>query len=808
MNCKKLWITSLLLLFSIYPIIAANEGSISGTLIDVSTNKPIDFADLMLFKVGEDNPILHTFPQKNGYFILKGVKAGNYNFISKLIGYDVFIKNGLHVAEGQAIDLGTIALKPLEIGLSEVEVVANRKQVIYKLDKKVIEASGNLMATGGTAVDILENTPSIRVDAEGNVTFRGSTGFAVYVNGKPSVFSGSQALEQIPSGHIKNIEIITTPSARYDTEGDVGIINIITKRSLGQGLSGMVDLSGSTQKSRNLNFLLTKQMEHSRWYLGGSWSDKLRKSDFDQEKTTTVRDTTTTSLSTGPRESKNYNYAMKFGWQYEWQKTSFAIDLEGGKGGRNRDGDLNYTDKRSANGIVYENSDFFSRDKYRIHEWYGTGTLSFNHKFNEKGHELNGSFYLKYGGDALEYFQSDLFDKNNVRQQGHRAWETEHRWTTRTNLDYSLPFSSTGRFEAGYQYSSYLEDGNYKMQFFDPEIQQFYWRDDIYNDFYFMNGIHSMYAIVANSWNKFEYQIGLREEYIHRVLDCSIAGTDRTYDHFDFFPSLHLGYTFPYQQSLYFAYSRRITRPRLFYMEPYITFRDFYSAEKGNPDIKEEYINSFEMNYKKAFGQNSVSATVFHRFRKNKIERLRVPYHTSGITLDSMANVGNDYSTGVELNAQIQTTPWWNININGSFYHYRIDNKIKELGGEDESSTNYDFMLNNGLDLGKYTRLQLDGNFIGPSVTTQGRQNAFWYMNFSVRQQMMKRKVTATLAFRDVFNSARYTSTITNNNLKSVTHIRPNYPLITLSVSYTFNNFKRKEVKQIEDHDLFEGTHH
>ena len=152
----------------------------------------------------------------------------------------------------------------------------------------MIEASSNLLAGGGSAVDILENTPSIRVDAEGEVCFRGSTGFTVYVDGKPSVFSGTQALEQIPAGHIENIEIITTPSARHDTGGDVGIINIVTKKHAQHGFSGMVNLTGSTVLSRGVDFLVSQQNEASRWYLGGVWSDRLRKSDFDQEKTTII----------------------------------------------------------------------------------------------------------------------------------------------------------------------------------------------------------------------------------------------------------------------------------------------------------------------------------------------------------------------------------------------------------------------------------------------------------------------------------------------------------------------------------------
>lgn len=155
-----------------------------------------------------------------------------------------------------------------------------------------------MMGGGGSAVDILENTPSIRVDAEGDVTFRGSSGFLVYIDGKPSVFSGTQALEQVPAAY-REYRDYHDASAKHDTEGDVGIINIITKKHSQRGLSGMVNLSGSTWLSRHVDFLLAQQHQRSRWYIGGQWTDRLRKSDFDQEKMTVVGDQTTTSHSVG-----------------------------------------------------------------------------------------------------------------------------------------------------------------------------------------------------------------------------------------------------------------------------------------------------------------------------------------------------------------------------------------------------------------------------------------------------------------------------------------------------------------------------
>lgn len=780
---------------------------VKGHLVDATTHKPIDFADLFLIKEGESTPAYQTFPDPSGNFAFSKVKVGTYSFMARLVGYDIVTRTSVVVKDNTPADLGEVSMQPLETGLAEVEVVAEKRQLVYKLDKKVVDASSNLLGSGGSAVDILENTPSIRVDAEGEVTFRGSSGFLVYVDGKPSIFSGTQALEQIPAGHIENIEIITTPSAKHDTEGDVGIINIITKKHSLKGLSGMVNLSGSTWLARNIDFLLTQQNNRSRWYVGGQWSDRLRKSDFDQEKTTVVLGQTTTSHSVGPRTGNSYKYTLKGGWSLELPSTTFKIDLEGGYGGNKRKGKMEYSEIRTtaegSSGLEY----YRSIDDYDNDENIGLGSFQIDHKFNDKGHRISASGYYKYGGNALEYFFNDLNDLEGNRQQGHRAYEAEHRETLRANLDYTLPFNKVGKLEAGYQYYSYLEDGNYSMEWWNPEIQNFYWRDDIYNTFYFQEGVNSIYTILSGSWKGFEAQAGVRGEHTHTVLRSSIEGADRTKNRFEFFPSVHAGYNFPSEHRLIFSFSRRTTRPQLYYMEPYITYRDFYTAEKGNPDIRPEYINSFEMNYRKAFGENSVSATLFHRSRKDKIERLRIPYQ-AGVTLDSMANVGHDYSTGLEMSLTLHPIRWWNTTVNGNVYHYKVKNELA-AGGTTQSSTNYDILWNNLFVLGKYTRLQLDGSFVGPSVTTQGRTSSYWYANLAVRQQFMNRKLTASLAFKDIFRSACYISDIQTSLLRSYTKIKPKYPQILLTLSYTFNSFKGKASSEKEDRsEMFEGIKH
>ena len=804
MKAKRAW--SYFILFLLSGISQMAIAQIHGRLLDASSREAIDYADIFLYETGNSKPIQQTFPNERGEFRFEQVGKGRYTIMARLVGYDILSKRDIE-ANGSPVNLGDLMMKPLEVGIAEVEVVASKRQLVYKLDKKVVEATSNMMAGGGSAVDVLENTPSIRVDAEGDVTFRGSSGFLVYIDGKPSVFTGTQALEQVPAGHIENIEIITTPSAKHDTEGDVGIINIITKKHSNQGLSGMVNLSGSTWLSRHVDFLLTQQNARSRWYVGGQWTDRMRKSDFDQEKLTIVGDQTTSSHAIGPRTGDSYHYTLKGGWSLSLPKTTITLDLEGGYGGNKRKGEMNYEETITLKGGSPVTTRYTSIDDYDNDENIGLGSLSVQHKFNDKGHEISASAYYKYGGNALEYFFNDLMSLQGERQQGHRAYESEHRETLRANLDYALPFGKGGKLEAGYQYYSYLEDGNYKMEWWDPEKQVFYWRDDIYNTFYFQEGVNSIYAILSQSWNNFEAQAGVRGEHTHTVLRSSVEGADRTKNRFEFFPSVHLGYNFPNGHRLLASYSRRTTRPQLYYMEPYITYRDFYTAEIGNPDIRPEYINSFELNYQKSFGENSVSATLFHRSRKDKIERLRVPY-SAGVTLDSMANVGHDYSTGLELSLNLHPVRWWNTTVNGNLYHYKVKNE-QAAGGNTSTSTNYDILWNNLFDLGKYTRLQLDGSFVGPSVTTQGRTDAYWYANLAVRQQLFNRRLTATLTFRDIFRSAKYVSDIQTADLRSLTRIKPKYPQITLTLSWTFNSYKAKSNATREDRsEMFEGIRH
>jgi len=784
-----------------FSVNAFSQYTVKGKVVDKESGEPIDFCNVILYL---NNAYLKdTEPDKTGAFSFSNVAANTYTLEIKLIGYAAY-KSNIKVSGN--LDLGTIQLNPESFALEGVVVVKQKQQVVYKLDKKIISATSNIVAaSGGNATDILARVPSIRVDADGNVSFRGSSGFIVHVNGKPAIFNGALALQQIPASQIENIEIITTPSARNQSDGDAGIINIITKEMYDEGFSGAVNAYGSTYGSRGVDFTLSKKAGEHRFNFGGTYGQRFRKSDFEQEKTTIVADTSVTSHSKGPRDGEYRNYILNAGWQLNKEQTQYYLNLAGGYEAWINKGDLMYSEKIIKPAMNPTENTFTSRDDYDLDGTLISGNAGFSHSFAKKGHTIKGHFYLKYEGDAMEYFKSDLFDDKNNRAQGHQAWEDEHRWTVDGRLDYVFPYSSSGRIESGYQYYSYLEDGDYKMEYWNPVTKQFDYRDDIYNTFYFQRGINTLYLLANQQLGKFELQGGVRAEHTHQVLRSSKEWANRTRNKLEFFPSAHVGFNPNETTNFTAAYSRRTNRPQLFFMEPYITFRDYYTAEIGNPDIRPEYINSYELAFKKNIGEQTLQVALFHRSRTDKIERLRIPYE-AGITLDSMANVGNDYSTGLEFGLNLKPFKVWDFTFNGSVYHYKVSNKL-DLGGRNESSVNYGLSLNNNLQLTKNTVVQLDGNFIGPTVRTQGRQDGFFYADMGVRQLFLGGKLTAGLTFRNFLKTAKYKSNIDTESLQSFTTILPEYPLITLSIGYTFNNFKQR-TRGREGSDFFEGTNY
>ena len=780
---------------------------LSGRVIDKDDNTPLEFVDAILFQANDNTtPSGYMQTDDSGAFSFVCKKEGNYYLLIRSLGYVTHKTDVFSLTFAQSpVALPDIIVEKDEKILSEIVVTGRRRQIVYKLDRQVIDAAGYLSAAGGTAADILMQTPSIRVDADGEITFRGSSGFKVYIDGKPGTLSGAAALEQISATQIENIEVMTTPSARNEADGVAGIININTKQIDAEGWSGMVNVMGSSALSRNVDFLLALKKKDFRWQLSGEASRRFVRSDYDQLKTITTPEQITTDHSTGDRKRHTALYYLQSSFDWLKEQTTWSAGVTVGYRDRWRGGELHYEDTYESL-ITGEKTygSFNGKDYVHLYENMLRGDLGVEHHFGGRsGHKLTASLYGFYEGGAMEKFKTDLWNMQGDQAQGHRAWEDEYRFTGQINADYIYPFDNeTGKLEAGYQLYTYTEDGDYTIDMFDPEQNKFIIRDDLYNKYLFRRDIHALYAMVSDTYSRFSYQLGLRGEYTYRKLGNNLEWAQNSRHRFDLFPSAHLSYSLDDNSQLRLAYSRRITQPELFYMEPYVVYVDYTTAQQGNPFIKPEYTNSVELSYHLNFSSNTFSTALFHRARKDKIERLRVPYHTT-VTLDSMANVGNDYSTGIELATTLRLKRWWNLDANTSYYYYRIKNEFKV--DDDEESWNWQLAVNNNFDVAKNTRIRLEGYYVGPMVSTQGRVDGYFYLNLTARQQL-SRKLTASLVVRDLLSSAQYIQNRSGVGLEALSKIYPQSPLFTLTLSYTFNNFKSQGKTETPNHDLFEGT--
>ena len=682
--------------------------------------------------------------------------------------------------------------------MQEVSINGQRQRISYRLDRQRINASQVLTAQGGTAMDVLRAVPGVVVDADGNLSYRGSQEFQVYVDGKLSPLTGTEALQMIGAASIKDIEILTTPSAKYKTDGDVGIINIITKRSETEGWDIALNGTASTWGTLSLDTKINYRKGHHNIYVGGQGSDIHNKSQFQQEKTTVSTDGgslplkgagSVTSYADGTRFRNFRTFIGQGGYEFNdgWHRLS--IDLQGGRTINPRGGDMVYKTAPSPNpspeeegsetrGDVWKEA----QDRYQLTKKLFQTSIDYTWKLNERGDEINISNRLRYDRFSEEYTESNMFDLNGAREEGTRGYETEHHWDCDGAASYKLHYRQTGTLELGYQYTTYSEHGDYRICYWDLPSQSFVWQDDLYAPFYYRRQTHSGYAQVNDRIGPFQFDAGLRIDHVRDDMDLPTI-TSRHKRYTELYPSAHIAYTTEKAGTFTLGYSRRTNRPGIWKLEPYITYEDYHTRIIGNPDLESEYIHSMELSWRKMFGKTGVTATVYARRRTGVVDYVRRAYDV-GVTLDSIINAGNGWRKGLELQVTTMPTRWWQLTANGdlSLHNFRATYE----GCTSSHNTTGTISCINNFRLAKNTSVQFDGHFVSGHHLTQGWETAYVYFDLAARQSLLKGKLQLGLVAHDLFHTARYHSLRTSTLLSSETWVRPTYPNIVFSVSYHF----------------------
>lgn len=666
--------------------------------------------------------------------------------------------------------------------MQEVSINGQRQRISYRLDRQKIDASQVLTAQGGTALDVLRAVAGVVVDADGNLSYRGSQNFMVYVDGKPSPLSGTEALQMVGAASIKDIEILTTPSAKYKTDGDVGIINIVTRRSETDGWDIALNGTASTWGTLSLDTKVNYRTGHHNFYVGGQGSDIHNKSQFEQEKTTSAKGTTVTSFADGTRFRDFRTFIGQGGYEFSNGRHYLNIDLQGGRTINPRGGDMVYNTTTTTDGLPPMSNVLDSRDRYKLTKKLFQTSIDYSWKLNERGDEISLSSRFRYDRFSEEYTESNMYDQNGNRQEGTRGYEREHHWDCDGALAYKLHYRPTGTLEVGYQYTTYSEHGDYNICYWDLALQDFVWPKELYAPFYYRRQTHSEYAQVNDRIGPLQFDAGLRIDHVIDDMDLPTI-TSRYRKYTEFYPSTHLAYTTEKAGTFTLGYSRRTNRPGIWKLEPYITYEDYHTRIVGNPDLKSEYIHSMDFSWRKTFGKTNVTATIYARRRKGAVDYVRRAYD-AGVTLDSIVNAGNGWRKGLELQVTTKPTKWWQLTANGDLSLHNFRAKCE--GCISTHSTTGTVGLINNFRLAKNTSLQFDGHYVGPMHISQGWETGYVYFDLAARQSLLKGKLQLGVVANDIFHTARYHSLRTMAFMNSETWVRPTYPNIAFSVSYRF----------------------
>jgi outer membrane cobalamin receptor len=762
-------------------------GQISGVVLDSISGKPVEYATVALFRKNNKELVNGTITQKNGRFFMEKITPGRYFIKISFMGYeDKIIPDIMITKDKHIINLHKIKLQASMQILDEVVIDGSAPRIDYKIDKKVINVSKQITSLSGTAVDVLENVPSVKVDIEGNVSLRGSSGFTVLIDGRPSVLDANDALQQIPASTIDNIEIITNPSAKYDPDGTAGIINIITKKNKLQGFSGIVNLNTGLNKKYGGDMLINYKKRNMNIYFGADYNFRNYPGERYNERHTYAEDTIYKTIMNGTNTRERNRWGLRTGLDYSiGQNDIFGLGFRYGDRRMNGISKLEYDEFMLPGDIhnLYQNND----ETKRGGSFYSI-TGNYQHKFKNIGHEVK----LEFSYDNRDFEDNsinELTNESGVVVDGKKNVESGPSSRIRAKVDYTLPIREKDKFEAGFQTRFSESEDHTGLYILNTNSGIYEIQPEYSNLTNYKRNIHALYALYAGEIGKFGYQGGLRGEYTFRNIESGNDSQTFGIERWDFFPTLHLSYQLPKDHQLMTSYTRRIQRSRGWYLEPFLTWVDAFNVRQGNPDLLPEYINSFELGYLKKTGStNMISLEGYYRITNNKVERVRSVYEEN-VMLSNPENVGKDYSLGLEFMFSFQLYKWWEVDLMGDFYKYKVEGI---LYGEDFSnnSNNWSSRFNNTFNIKKNTKIQVNSMYNGPSVTAQGKAEGFYMVNAAVRQDFIDRKLSAVLQVRDIFSSAKHDYTSSGPDFYNYSEYQREAPIVTLTVSYRFNNYK------------------
>jgi Outer membrane receptor proteins, mostly Fe transport len=794
---------------------------ISGTVIDKSTSKPVEYANVTILRAKDSTFVTGGISDNAGKFALDKIPYGLYTVKIKFIGYSTSVVRDVKATQ-PTTEIGKVEINPSTKNLAEVTVTGHKSEVQNNLDKKVYNIDKSMYGTGGTALDIMQSLPAVAVDFDGNVSMRGSS-VTILIDGRPS---NLVSLDQMPAHLIEKVEVISNPSAKYDPEGVSGIINIVLKKNVQRGLNGVVNLNvgwnskwmgnASLNYRRNkLNFFTNYTL---RSFHGDSyqdfWSDNTfnSKNTYQQKNTSTINNFTMQNIQVGVDYFLNSKNTIGTSFTLEPRNNN---SKDSTSGFFNEDGNRTYLDR---------SYDYGRRTWSRSNNNGGFEyDLNYKHTFNREGAELTADFNIDRGNNESEQGSVESYTKaaaqpSSLDQLPPYSYiitnTTNDNIRTLFRTDFVLPMDEYGRIETGYQISNNDSKSNYDLsKTLIPNTQTVHL--PLYdNDFRYKQMVNALYLIYGNSLGKFKLQGGLRAEQTHATGDQETQHASFTKNYIDFFPSFFVKYNPNESNEFGVNYSRRINRPRTWALNPFENRVDSLNITKGNSNLNPEYVNSFEVGYTKMFKKNSFTLTGFYRKTTSVISSVRTQI-SSLQSITTYYNLSSSVSYGGESSANINLLSWWNVNANYSYFHLKLsDNGSNILNSNAKESNSWTLRATSNWFATKDLSFQLMYNYKSPVVATgglggrgmpggiQGKTLANYYFDMGARYSILKGKGDISLRVSDIFNTNKYIQDGFGNCYTSYTKSWREAPNAFLGFTYKINDFKRKPQKQQDSNNM------
>jgi outer membrane receptor protein involved in Fe transport len=719
-----------------------------GFVYDNETNKPIPYATLIL-KNAENTFLTGVTTNEEGFYELNYVK-GEYTLQVNFIGYKTYIAT---------IDLNknltkTIKLLPEELQLDEVTIIAEKTSVRQLIDKKIINVGKDILSSGGSAANVLSQLSEINADEDGSISLRGNANVQILVNGKPSPLGNSELLTQIAADEIKTIEIITSPSAKYRSDGLTGILNIITKKKVKAGITlsnnVAVNSLGAFSGSTSLGYGKKKVS----YTLGASYRKNRSNSKYKRERFGTFPYLERSKsdfqgdvyrINAGLDWFPNKN--NEFSWAAQYSDNTHSSDIEG-----------SITD---INGTQLQ--DIFNKHIHRTFKANG----NYRHNFEKEGNFFEIDAQLTNNKNTLTglFFPSinaiDNITNNKIQ-------------TTDLALDNVNQLSETIKLETGYLWHTRKLDN--QRQLIGTTTSE-----DNYNYKY---ATHAFYALTHFKFNNFELQTGLRLELFNRNAEFVSENINVNSNFTNLFPSVHFKYSENSIHTFGLGFNRRTSRPSIYQINPIAQQSNEFTFREGNPNLASEFSNNIDISYQFKKNKFSFSPTLTYQKKENSIYR-NLSISDTGVQIFSYDNYSGSDAYGLEVALTYKPIKWLDSRFNFNLNYESLN--ASSIDFSSDFSRSHQFTFRNDFSINEKLKMNLSLRYQSPNVGLYERRSELQNLDLGLRYALFKNDGNLSLRVTDIFNTREYRGREFGDQFERFTSSKPSSRAIHLAFSYRFS---------------------